>query len=401
MTAPIDPHAGLGDLDGELDVATLVQEEATGASSDDPLRHASQELRSGSDDDFADLIEDETGDEETAEEKETEAEGEEAEEAEKAEAESESEEKTDEESEEDKAEDDKSAKLFDVTIPAIAKKGGRANVNLELEGLPQEYHDLLQGHINRSQQLDVVQDQLETAREHETVARFLESQPLAALLMVDQEDREKASPSNIGAQFVELWLKQNPKPGIELVHKLKYDDPDELDQDSLRDKAEAAQLRVEKKVQEGLTKQSQLALVHQFISDTGAIIRSVAIEMKLDDDDLADFASMCGQKLKRVFDERVSKNQDPRIPKADVLNLLQPAIRRFSGEPSSGGKKKGSDKDPAKRMKRKASVAERHLKVGGGKSAGTRAAPTGLAKFKGKNRPKSIKEASKLFRAGK
>ncbi|HUX76660.1 MAG TPA: hypothetical protein VMY40_08490, partial [Anaerolineae bacterium] len=66
MPRPIDPHEGLRDLEPDVDIQELVRQElGSGKPARAPLDAAADSLRSGSDDDFSDILDGDLSDDET------------------------------------------------------------------------------------------------------------------------------------------------------------------------------------------------------------------------------------------------------------------------------------------------------------------------------------------------
>jgi hypothetical protein len=397
----------LADLEDELDPTSLA-ESADPEPDTDPLGTAAETLRAGSDTEpvedapALDADEQQQADLEAAEGIALEDAVQTADEflradTEKAEAEAEEGEPAAEDKEKKELEKD----LRELLIPAIARKDGdpRADVALTIDGLPQEHYDMLQGHINRSKQLDETNDALDEARLYQATATFINENPVAGMLMIERQDQESDKPQNVGAEFVELWLSMHPDKAVAIAAKLRLDD--EPDPDRLRDKAEAAQLRAEKAVNAGLDKHKRQAKHAQFVTDISGILQSVTVQLRLTGDEAEDFQSAATARINRAAKRLESKGKSPySLTRPEVLTLIQPAIQRYKTGSSSPTKPKAPVTKPAAdtaavRFKRKDAVAARHRKVAGGRSTAPRATPTGVGKIKG---AKGVKEAARRLR---
>lgn len=399
---PNDPH-GAADSGDDLDL------DLTGAVAPkgSPLGAAASALRGGTDDAVAALLDDDgteddldepIGDEipEGAEDGEPAAE----EAPEDEEPEDEEPEAEPEGAEEEGAEEEErpAGKTFDLTIPPVAKTGPNKGISFTLEGLPQEVRDTLQAHLKRSADLDFATEQIEDLRQHEAVAQFLLDQPVSAFAMLAMEDADKGDQGRgIGRQFVELWLRTNPEPGIQLMKKLHLDDPD-VDRERLADRAESARLKLKDTVREGLAQQGQTTKRDRLTKDVVAVTRAVMDEMQLRDQDRADFAAVVSTRVQGLYKSRIAKGRDPFLTRNEVLSVVQSAAQRFVARDSTpkGKAGKSSALNLAEQFERKRAVAATHRKVGGGMPTGSRVRPAALKKLKG---AKGVSEAAKALRS--
>lgn len=345
------------------------------------------------------------GDEEGAEEEQDEEQpdaGDEAEEEAADAGEEQDEEEGDEaaEGDEDDAPDEgkskSKAQLFDVEIPTLnadGSKGPRGTGVLLLEGLPQEFRDTITSHVKRSMQLDGALQRLEQARELETVARFFQRDPLNAMRLVAVEKPE------LTQKFVESWVRQNPKATKALYKALKLDTADEEKLELLGKVAEG-QMRDElttayDRIDEGVVKTNFIDLAKETVGD-------IVAPLRMSDDDQADFEQLAGARIVAEQERRIGARQSPWMTKTELLTLLQPLVKRFTGSPTKTGKKKGAKGAAGggltrEQMAERAKNVQRFRKArGGGTDSGVR--PSGVKKSK---LPPSLPERIKLLRQGK
>lgn len=394
----VGPLDGLDDVDGDVDIEAIVAGDRP-EKGDNPIARAAEKLRGEETVDEADLGDEpeaegespDQGDKEDGEEKTDDEEGEEAE-GEDGEGE--------EGEDDDEGTDAESKATFKVAIPDLHRRRaqGEDAITLELEGLTQEQHDIIAGHLNRSQQLDVVQDQLNRSRQHEVVARFVESNPLAAMLLIEREDRTSDAPKNLGAKFAEEWMRMNPEAALKSIQKLGFHDPDALDAERLKERAETAELKAKGIIDEARTKTTGDMTRQRFTSETAAVLRQFGNQLELEGEELRDFVTLSAQRIKRVYDSRIEAGRDPRLTRNDVLGIIQPVLKRFgelpgakAGKPAQAKGKATAAKgkagketiDLAKHFAKREETKARHSKVGGGKGSVTTAQGVTVKKFKG------------------
>jgi hypothetical protein len=268
---------------------------------------------------------------------------------------------------------------------------------LHLEGLPQDYRDSIAAHVKRSQQFDQVSQRLEKARELETVARFYQADPLNAMRLVAVEKPELAT------EFVTDWVLQNPKATLALIrqHKLDGDDPEKLE---LR--GQLAQKKMLDALGEAYSGvQSQTAHA-EFLEQAGATIDELVEPLALEGDDQRVFADAAAATVQRVMAERRAQRQSPYLGKAELIDLLQPLVKRFAGGTEAANGKATKPKPKAgkkpqltrEEMIAKAKRTDTLRRQQGGGTLQPRAKPTALTKSK---LPRDMGERIKLLRAGK
>jgi len=305
------------------------------------------------------------------------------------------EEKPDDEPEEkEEPAEAKAAKGFTLSVPPLSTREKKAGVELVLEGIPQEFHDTLKAHINRSQQLDVVQETLQTAKQFETSARFVANQPLAAMLMLDDQDTASASPKLVGERFVEIWMQQHPESALKVIQKLRYDDSRGLDPDRLKERAELANARAKAAVDAGLKHESQATQYNQWAGDVAVVLRSTAIELDLPADDAEEFLTFASTRIRDEAVRRQQRGQSPLVNRSDVLKIVQSVVRRFTPNGASVAPK--GSKNTQDRLETRHEVQRRTKRLAGGKAT----APPGgeIVNLKKLKKAKSVAEAAAVLR---
>lgn len=395
-----DPHAGLADLEPELDV----QEMLTGARDEGDsgaVRAAAASLRTGSDDPNSLLGDEDDADDEHADD------GDEDEILDDGAADDEGKDKDAEEAEDEDAEegdDDASpAKTFTVSVPVLGRSGDEEQT-LVLEGLPQEFHDQLKAHLKRSAEYDGLAERLQEAEQYQTASDFVTRQPLAAMLMLDQNDRESGAGKNIGERFTKFWMQQNPEAAIKLIRDLRYDDPDRLDPDVLKERAEAANLKVADAVRKGLAQQSGHTRTAQWTNEVRDVLRGAAAELGLDAEAQEDFMNLAIGNIGRESRRQKTLGRDPLLNRTEVVKQVQRAMQRFvtPGSPNGEGGKKGkrgsaagADKDEGK-FERRHRTQQRARQLGPGKATiPSVGAVVSLKKLKGAH---GVKDAAAVLR---
>jgi len=371
MTGP-DIHEGLTDLEAEVSPADLLADAV-----DDPIvdvRKAAGTLREG-DDEAAELLgespeEEESLDPDDAVDADDESAEADATKGEDADVEKDGDAAEDESKEEgDKATDE--GKTFDLEVPTVHTKGhkGKRDARFVLEGLPQEFHDELKGHINRSMQHDSLTEQLGEAREAESVASFVDEQPLTTMVMLDQRDRKAEEPKGLGERFTKLWMRQNPKAALSVIEELGYHRPDELNSEMLKERAENADLKAQATVREGVSSHNTRVQRKQWANDIGDVIKTSISEANLSGEDAEDLRDLAINRIRQASNRRKRRNLDPLVPKQEVLGLVQPLLARFAANGSQRSGTKGKKRDLSEKHKHRARVAKRTRSHQGGKDA--------------------------------
>jgi hypothetical protein len=286
---------------------------------------------------------------------------------------------------------------FDIDIPTLnadGAKGPSGSGVLRLEGLPQEYRDTIQSHVERSLQLDVVQQRLEQARELETVARFYQGDPLNAMRLVSVEKPELA------AQFVQQWALQNPKATKALIRTLKLD---AVDEGTLELQGKLAARDMRDALAEAYTAVDENTTKVAFIDLSKEVVSELVYTLALDEKRQARFEQLAGADIVDEMQRRISARQSPYINKTELATLLQPLIKEFTGaSPAQRGHAKdapaaGKEKLTREQQAQRAQRAQRFRQVRGGER-GDGVRPKGLQKGK---LPRDLGERIKLLRAGK
>jgi hypothetical protein len=288
-----------------------------------------------------------------------------------------------------------SDKLFSLHIPTLnadGSRGPRGAGVLQLDGLPQEYRDTIQSHVKRSLQLDSVQQRLTEARELETVARFYQRDPLNAMRLVAVEKPELAN------TFVSAWMSQHPKATKALFKTLKLDTGDE---EKLELQGQLAERKMIDELDKAYTTIDQGTAQQDFVDLSKETVGELIAPLQLEDSDRADFEQLAGARIVAEMERRVAKRQSPySITKTEILTLLQPLIKKFTGVSTPTKKSKGkagSEGLTREQMADRANRADRFRKLrGGGRDAGVR--PSNMKKTK---MPRDLGERIKLLRAGK
>jgi len=271
-------------------------------------------------------------------------------------------------------EDDKKGEKEDdsltLTVPPHPndERNSAARKSMDLDGLDQPTHDLIQGHIKRSQKLGTVEKQLETAQEHETAAMFVNDQPLAAMLYMEHEDAQSDNPAGYSAKYVENWLQRHPKEGMDLMSSVYHEDDEAIDPATLERTAKLARKEAKQEINDGLRSQQQNTAQQRYFTEIHDVVGQAADTLDLDEDDRTDLLANAARRIKSAMTARVRKGQDERLPKAQLLELVQAAAVRFGGK-RRDEKKKEKPEDTAKKFKRKADTAKKHRKVSGGRPA--------------------------------
>jgi hypothetical protein len=288
------------------------------------------------------------------------------------------------------------APLFDVEIPTLnadGSKGPRGTGVLLLEGLPQEFRDTITSHVKRSMQLDGALQRLEQARELETAARFYQRDPLNAMRLIAVEKPELAH------KFVESWIRQNPKATKALYKTLKLDTADE---EKLELQGQVAENQMRDELTNAYSRIDQTVVQTNFIDLAKETVGDIVAPLRMSDDDRADFEQLAGARIVAEQERRAGARQTPWMTKTELLTLLQPLVKRFTGSPAKPGKK-SSAKGAAgsgltrEQMAERAKNAQRFRKArGGGADSGVR--PSAVKKSK---LPPSLPERIKLLRQGK
>jgi hypothetical protein len=299
--------------------------------------------------------------------------------------EAEGEEETDEESEAGK--DAKGAKGFSLRIPPINPKPGdpRSAYELEVQGLTQEFRDVMQGHIKRSQELEGVREQLANAQQKEAIAAFVENEPLAAMHLFAKNDEELRDGERVVPSFVEDWLRMNPQAALKITSKLGLTDAEEIDQERVQERADAARLKRDAAIDKGLGRARGRTAQQQFINEAALVVQHVGREMELDDNDMQDFADLAARRIQRDVEARSQRGLAPRLTRAQMIQLIQPVAQRFTrnGKHADSGKPKaGTRRSPTEEFDRRVRTAERHRRVASGTQQLRTAAPSALKKYK-------------------
>jgi len=248
------------------------EQEETGSEELDPIAAASAALRSESDD-KPETEEDDEGlppDEEAEEEVEEDM----------------------DDLDEDEEQDEEDGK-FTLHVPPNPNDkrsfADKTAVELDLTGLDQKAHDLIQSHITRSQQLTTVEEQLQTARTHQTVAEYAEDQPFGMMFMLEEQDAKSALPTGCAEKYVENWLSRHPGAGVELMDRLYKDaDGDELDSKTLERTAKLAHRESKTELNDSLQNQARRTALKQFVDEAGGVIDQVAASLDLNEDERDD-----------------------------------------------------------------------------------------------------------------
>lgn len=395
-----DVHAGLSDVEEDLDIGAMVREAATDRESGNPINRAAERLRGDATDDV-----DGEGDDpspqskkkdEAAEDEPTEEEQEELDrlESEKTDEDTEEEEAGGEEAEGDEDEEsDEPAAKFEVEVGSLDPALKDTKFVFALES--QEQHDVLVSHLRRSEQLDVVRAQLADAQEHEEVSTFVQQHPLTAMLLFDREDAKAKHPERLGEQFTERWIRANPERAVELLtKKLGFQiDAKQLDMDRMKDRGESADLKTEREINATLGDHKKVTANQRFIAETSATLRDIAGKAELGEGDDEAFYALAAREIKKVHDSRRANGRDPRLTRNEVLKLVQPVLKRFvqgngaaaaTTSTKAGARAKDTTVDPAKKFKEREERRDKHRKVGG---AGAGSSPSVASirgtKFKG------------------
>jgi len=360
----ISPNDGVGDLEGEISAADLAAESPGGDA-----RTATATLREGSDDSlesFLQEVENEAaGGKPEAEEKPAAEEKPPAEGEEKPTVEPTGEEKPADEEKPDG--DEKPAGEDEGHALVVPMLDGESGDTLTIEGLPQEYHDQMQGHLKRSARIPELEGRIDNLRDFQAVAAFVDEQPLSAMLNIDKTDKKADAPAGVGEKFTQLWLLRNPTAALNMIERMGLGDPEAVDAEKLKLRAENAEMKTDQAIQEGMDAQQGTVVRQQFIDEAEAVILSVMAELKLNDGDAADFKEVAGTRLGRVFRERSGKGQDPKMNRAQMLTEIQPVLRRFATTSKQrGGGDKETPADATKRMQRTHDVSRRTRAVTGG-----------------------------------
>jgi len=387
-----DPHEGLADLEPDLDLTELAGEITRGVEGgDSPLRSAAQALRGSPADAEADAEEADAEEADDIEEGDTdreldtlldddeepEAEGEEPEAEEGEEGEEDTEEKAD------------GRELF---IPPVAKQSkGRKDTALTIDGLPQEHYDLLKAHINRSEKLDAIESQLGEARTWQAAAEFMQHEPEATMLMLDFYDRDSEKPRQVGEAFVKRWISMYPKRAREALANNKVL-TGAVDDETLEDKAELARMKAQEAIDKGVKGYQVNTRQKQFASDVGAQIRTIGQQLRLDQEEMSDFATAASQRVSRAVAQRQRAGQGwP--SEQEILSIIQPVAKRYLGA-TNGRKGKGAPGDLALLFKEKEQKRAKHRKVSG-RDSSPRARDQRFGKIKGS---KDTREAARRLR---
>jgi hypothetical protein len=401
-----DPHAGLADLEPELDLSDLAGQITRGVESgESPLRSAANALRGSQRKASADTEDQDEPDADTEDQDEP-AEQEEGAidreldtmlEEEGAEQDESSEEEASEEQEEEEADEQKDEKAGrDLFIPPVAKGDPkRGNTALTIENLPQEHYDLLKAHINRSERLDATEGQLMEARQYQSAAEFMQHEPVATMLMLDFYDSEAEKPKRVGEAFVKQWIQMHPVEARELASKNPVLSG-AADPETLADKAELARMKAKSSIESGVRNYQSQTVQRQFASDVAASIRTVGQQLRLDQDEMADFASAAAQRVSRAVEQRRKSGQNGFPGNRDIILIIQPLAQRYLTG-TNGRKAKAQDAgDLGLLFKERESRQAKHRKVSG-RDSSPRAKGKPFGKVKG---ARNVAEAARRLREG-
>lgn len=297
------------------------------------------------------------------------------------------EETTDEPVEEEKPK----AKLFTVEVPTPHQEGteftdpvtGERTTRppkgagvLQIPNLTQEAADTLRFHLKRSEKLPKLEERLAQENEDTATVDFIRQRPEEAIHLIT------AKQPAIAEGFAVNWMRRNPDAALKALRTLELLPADaidmldqaerELDPKAKRNRkleADAAQREADDKVKEGI-RGVQLSVAERRFADRSVeSIQDIASTLKLQGEDLKDFVHLASSKLQDAF------AGNPSMSPTQMTALLQPIVRRFASIPQ----KPDPTPDPAALMKRKADLANKHKRLGSGRSP---IAPAGVVKLK-------------------
>lgn len=254
------------------------------------------------------------------------------------------------------------------TVQALESNGEKGTV-LELTGLPQEFADEIRAHLKRSARLNEVQAQVQELEQSETVATFFESHPLSGMHWIEKEQPETAK------KFVESWMLRHPADALATVKSFKLDS---ADKELLAEKAKNAQREAEDAIGQGVNGITEQRSMRQFANMAAVVLDDLAGRMQLSGQDREEFIEYSRIRITKASQARQQAGQSRVLSKQELLNQIQPVVKRFLGhsleasDQGANGKGKGKGKTKGKDGKadldRRAAITDRMQRSRGGGS---------------------------------
>lgn len=291
----------------------------------------------------------------------------------------------DEESEDDdKSPESKKPKLSSVDIPmpnADGTKGPRGTGKVTLDGVPQQAADAIRHYMKQADRIPLLEEQLAVASEGAQIADFLESDPFAAMVMINTAVPDKMD------EFVKSWIQQNPSKIGKFVEELDLENMTERElklaaKEATRDATERA-----KQAYQGHSNQFQFQKqADQLLLTAQDLARTAGVEK----DDMEEFMFVSSRRIAKLY------QQNPRITNREVVAALQPVVAKYAKAVSPTKTPKVTPKDPSKTFKTKVGKSQKFVVVGSGKT------PLKVAGgFKKPPKGTTTLGAIKMLRAGK